>query len=105
VAKPSAKPVSFRLDAAALDRLTLAAVRANVSPGELARNWVLERLDGDRPDAPPAGTGIDLAALRRELARAVFVVLAGVSPDLDEAAAADLVRTYFLGTGSAEVGL
>jgi hypothetical protein len=100
VAKPNAKPVSFRLDPAALDRLTLAAARANVSPGELARTWVLEQLDGGRADTPPAGTGVGHADLRRELARAVFVVLAGVSPDLDEAAAANLVRTYFLGTAS-----
>lgn len=102
MAKPNAKPVSFRLDPTALDRLTLAAVRAGRSPGELARHWVLERLDGGRAETSPAGAGIDLAGLRRELGRAVFVVLAGISPDLDEAGAADLVRTYFLGTAAEE---
>lgn len=100
MAKPNARPVSFRLDPAALDRLTLAAARADRSPGELARAWVLERLAGDRPEPPPAGPGVGLACLRRELARAVFVVLAGVGPELDEAAAAELVRTYYLGTGA-----
>lgn len=102
MAKPHAKPVSFRLESAAMDRLALAAARADRSPGELARAWILERLDGDRSESPPAGSGLGLADLRRELARAAFVVLAGVGPDLDEVAAAELVRTYYLGTAAEE---
>jgi hypothetical protein len=93
------KPISFRLPPDAQDRLVRAAAKAGVSPGELARDWVTERLSAKPPTAlaeSPTPTANAMEGVRAELAAVALVLLAGLSPDLDEEGAAAVVTRYLL---------
>jgi hypothetical protein len=78
-APPKAAPVSFRLDPATRKRLEEQAAAAGLSPGELARELVIDAL-----------TNADLEQLRQEIAL-LRADLAGQRKDLTTAVEAILV--------------
>ena len=80
-------PFAFRLPDEVRQRLEAEAARLGVKPGELARAWILERLDG-----PPVSVG----RMREELTAVGAVLLAALSDQMDLDEARTLVRDHYL---------
>lgn len=80
-------PFAFRLPDEARERLEAVAARLGVKPGELARAWILERLD-----APP----VSVDRLREELAAVAAVLLAGLSNDFEVDDARIALKEHYL---------
>lgn len=80
--EPKTRPFAMRLTPEVRKRLEDRAEAEGVAPATLATEWVRERLT-----TPP---------LRELLARALVVVIAALSTDVDEAKAKDIVTEFFL---------
>jgi hypothetical protein len=81
--------MSIRLDPRRLGTLKQLAAEAGVRPGDLVRQWVEERIDGERRGAP-AASGPDFLSLLESLTARVEALERGATAQQDEPVALEV---------------